>query len=253
MNVIGVQAFPTILISLTALGLAGCIPAYYTREDGRKMSDAERKSLCERLDSRTKFRCETQPANMQGLCYEVNKNAAASLANLECHRFDPAVAEYQAMRMQGLMAKFELSRAMNIPSDAGLRIPDKWTWESMDYATLDMTGTEWETDTGCILGCPKTLRFLPQGRLVVSRDWVIYAKSLGKLPEYGRAEEGRWSQKQRRIYLQFKVEKPGEKDPKVVTFHGFGQVNGETRAELTLEASESGEIYSDLGYNIRRR
>jgi hypothetical protein len=260
---ISVQAFPTILISLTVLGLAGCIPAYYTREDGRKMSTAERQSLCERLSSRSKFRCETQPANMQGMCYEVNKNAEESLANLECGAFDPAVTSYQAMKTQERTAKFELSRAINIPPEAQSRIPDKWAWESMDSATPDLTGTEWVASSfHCTLGCPKTLRFLPQGRLVVSRDWVIDDKSRAKLPEYGRAEEGQWSQKQRRVYLQFNVEKPGEKDPRVVTLRGFGTVerfNREGRevvlAELSLsEAShQSGASYLDLRYEIRRR
>lgn len=266
MKIIGVRAFSSILISLTVLGLAGCAPQYYTRDDVRKMSNAEQESLCKSLHSRTKFRCETQPANMQDLCYEANKNAEESLANLECSRYDLVGSTgltHQEMRAQELWDRNKLAEAMNIPPLAESWMPDDWTWKSMDIATPDLTGTEWVAwSFYCTLGCPKTLRFLPQGRLVVSRDWVIDDKSRAKLPEYGRAEEGRWSQKQRRVYLQFNVEKPGEKGPRVVTLRGFGAVerfNREGREVVSAglflieESHRSRALYLDLRYEIRRR
>jgi hypothetical protein len=69
------------------LSLTGCSQFKYTREDGLKMSDSERMSLCQRLRDRTNVNCyHPTSSNQQMMCNMDNGDAARSMTALECEQ-----------------------------------------------------------------------------------------------------------------------------------------------------------------------
>lgn len=200
MNIIRSHAFSTILIFLTALVLPGCAPNYYTRDDGRKMSAAERKEVCKRLRSAASLpeqyninapfsSAYRQQENVAEIRRQAQRNAEQSMSNLNCEDFDPQVQEARRIQAetsmkdyerakreldQGLAAGRKFAEEKGFPEPARRFVPQNW---GEDAGPLpDITGAEWKVAAcyeersydATLQQCPGAFRFLANGGLGVS-------------------------------------------------------------------------------------
>lgn len=226
---IDLGAFAAKLIGLVGLAcLAGCIPNYYTREDGRKMSTSEREAVCIRMrDASNDKRCYYQANfNLQQICIEAARNASYSLGQLDCAPLLARVDEEQRRQNLAAMAPIfeaeskrrdeenrkkqairdKIAEEMHLPPPAvAVFAFGSWAEEPIGEAG-DVTGTEWRA--GNPDQKPTTFRFLPGGKLEVSRYAPMLKPSSVVTyvpPEYGPPQEGRWIQRGNHVYVYYKV------------------------------------------------
>jgi hypothetical protein len=224
---IDLRAFAANLIGLAGLAcLAGCIPNYYTREDGGKMSASEREAVCIKMRAASDDkRCYYQTNfNVRNICLEAARNASDSFHALDCGPVLARVDEEQRRQnLNSLAPIFEAERKrrdeenrkkeavrskvgeeMRLPSSAVTVFAFRRWAETPIGEAGDVTGTEWRARD--LDERPTAFRFLPGGKLVVSR----YAPQLKRLTvyepsEYGPPQEGRWIQRGDHLYVYYKV------------------------------------------------
>lgn len=149
-------------------------------------------------------------------------------------------------------AKFQAAAEWGLPWEIAMEMPDNPyayepppPWGLNPKPAADVTGKEWVVSQceNFGWGCPRTLRFLPQGKLEVSEQ-VSSNLSTDSREIYGRAKNGKWIQRGQFVYLYYEVyytlEVFGKETPMRKDMHLFATL-GATEVIVERNVRQAGQ------------